>query len=60
MGDSEAKKTWMKNNSTIITIKMMHKSDADLIEYLDGKQKAPIIKAALREYMERHGTEGTK
>ena len=54
MPDSEAKSKWMKENTTMVTVKMMNKSDADILKYLEGKQKATIIKAALREYMENH------
>ena len=52
--ESEAKKRWMQNNTTMISVKMIKKSDADILEYLQGEAKATIIKAALREYMERH------
>lgn len=54
MPDSEAKKRWMRENTTVITVKCMYKSDADILEFLDGKSKATVIKAAIREYMENH------
>lgn len=57
MPDSKAKTKWMRDNSTNLTIKFMHKSDADILEYLDGKSKATIIKAAIREYMANHKEE---
>ena len=38
----------------MVTVKMVNKSDADLLEFLEGKQKATVIKAALREYMINH------
>ncbi len=57
MPDSEAKKRWMKENSTNVGVKFMHKSDADLLRYLEGKQKSAVIKLALREYMENHKEE---
>lgn len=57
MPDSEAKKRWMRENTVVITVKCMHKSDADILEFLDGKSKATVIKAALREYMENHKEE---
>lgn len=38
----------------IITIKFLHKEDADILEYLDKHAKATVIKAALREYMQNH------
>ena len=57
MPDSEAKKRWMRENTVVITVKCMYKSDADILEFLDGKPKATVIKAALREYMENHKEE---
>ncbi len=53
--DSEAKKTWMKNNSTIVTVKFMNKGDDDILNYLEGKAKATVIKKALRLLMEQEG-----
>ena len=57
MPDSEAKKAWIKENSKIVSFKCMKKGDADILAFLQGKQTATVIKAALREYMERHGNE---
>ena len=57
MPESEAKTRWMRENSTNLTIKFMHKSDADILAFLEGKTKAAVIKAALREYMENHKEE---
>ena len=54
MPDSEAKKRWMKENTKIISFKVMNKSDADIIEYLKTVPVATTIKAALREYIENH------
>lgn len=54
MPDSKAKKDWMKANTTMVTVKMVNKSDADILKYLKDKAKATVIKAALREYMEHH------
>lgn len=57
MPESEAKTRWMRENSTNLTIKFMHKSDADILAFLEGKTKATIIKEAIREYMENHKEE---
>ena len=54
MPDSEAKKRWIKENSKIVTIKMMNKGDKDIMDYLEDKPTATTIKAALREYMQNH------
>ena len=55
--ESEAKKAWMRENTTMVTVKMVNKSDADILKYLQGEAKATIIKAALREYMKNHKEE---
>lgn len=34
MADSQAKRDWMKANTTIITMKLNHRTDADIIEQL--------------------------
>lgn len=57
MPDSEAKKRWMKENTKIVSFKLMNKSDADILEYLSSKPTATTIKLALREYMENHSEE---
>lgn len=57
MSDSKAKKDWMKANTTMVTVKMVNKTDADILEYLKDKAKATVIKAALREYIKNHKEE---
>ena len=57
MPESEAKKRWMRENTTVVTVKLTHKGDADILKFLEGQAKATIIKKALREYMERHENE---
>lgn len=52
MPDSTAKKEWFKTNSTMVTVKMMNKGDADILEYLKDKPKATTIKRALRLLIE--------
>lgn len=56
MGDSEAKKKWMKENSKFIALKFMTRTESDLLEYLDsqGEPRATVIKKAIREYMQNH------
>lgn len=48
MPDSEAKKAWIKANTTIVTLKLNHNTDTDLLEALQGKQKQTEIKRLLR------------
>ena len=55
--DSEAKKAWMQNNCTKMTIKFMNKGDDDILVYMQGKKKATVIKKALRLLMESEGIE---
>lgn len=57
MPDSMAKRKWKQENSRNITLTLMTKGDADILDYLEGKTKSIIIKAALREYMARHKEE---
>lgn len=54
MPDSEAKKKWMKENSKIVSFKLMLKSDSDILDYLSTRPTATTIKLALREYMQNH------
>ena len=51
MPDSEAKKKWMKENSKIVPIKFMKRTESDILEYLEDKPTATVIKKALRYYM---------
>ena len=58
MPDSEAKKRWMAENTTIIKAKLNHNTDKDILEYIEGSASvAGIIKAAIREYMKNHPKE---
>lgn len=59
MSDSEAKKQWMKANSKMYSIKIMKRTESDILEYLE-KQDKPVttIKQAIREYMHNHPENG--
>lgn len=49
-----AQKRYDARNTRVYTFKLNNKTDADLIEYLDGvPNKQGAIKTALREYIER-------
>lgn len=52
MAHSEAHKAWMKENTVVISIRLQKNSDAELLAYLDGKQKQTEIKRALRLLIE--------
>lgn len=45
---------WDRENTTMVSVKLQNRTDADILQYLDGESRQTIIKAALREYMERH------
>lgn len=48
MADSQAKRDWMKANTTFIGLKLNNRRDADILEALEGKQKQSEIKRLLR------------
>lgn len=59
MPDSAAKRAWIKENTIIFSVKLMKRTEADIIEFLKsnlekGISKNTIIKLALREYMDNH------
>lgn len=54
-GDSEAKKKWDKENVLFVTTKMFKTTDADILQFLEGKTRAEQIKKALRLLMAQEG-----
>jgi hypothetical protein len=48
MADSQAKRDWMKENTTFIGLKLNHNTDVDILEALQGKQRQTEIKRLLR------------
>lgn len=59
MPDTPAKKKWDRENSVVFSVKLMNKTEADIIQYLDcqlanGVGKGTVIKKALREYIANH------
>lgn len=52
MPDSDWKKNWDKENIVFCTTKFFKSSDADILEYLEGKSRATEIKRALRLLIE--------
>ena len=51
------KAAWDKENTVMTAIKLQRNTDADILQFLEGKQKQTVIKLALREYMENHKEE---
>jgi hypothetical protein len=50
MADSQAKRDWMKENTTVITIKLNHRTDADILERLTSvDNRSGYIKQLIRE-----------
>ena len=57
MPTSEAETKWKKENTVMLSMRLQKSTDADIIRFLEDKQKQTVIKAALREYMENHKDE---
>lgn len=57
MPDAPSKKKWDAENVKVITFKLFRKTDEDVIDFLEGKNKRDTICAALREYMANHKEE---
>lgn len=58
--DWQAKIDWDKENAQFITLKLMKRTEGDIIEFLSSIEKGKkntIIKQALREYMTNHPEE---
>ncbi len=43
---------WDKENTVHVSIKLQKATDADIIEFLDGKSKQTVIKEALRRMIQ--------
>ncbi len=57
MPDAPSKRRWDAENVKVITFKLFLKSDSDIIDFLEDKPKAIVVKLALREYMANHPNE---
>jgi hypothetical protein len=54
MADSQAKREWMKANTTVITMKLNHRTDADIIAQLTNvDNKNGYIKQLIRADIEK-------
>ena len=54
MKDSPKKAAWMKENTSVSTIRINHNTDKDIIDYFGTKIPASVIKTALREYIKNN------
>lgn len=52
---TEAERIYKKKNSIMFSFRLQKSTDADIIEFLEGKTKQAVIKKALREYIANHG-----
>lgn len=52
---SEAKQTWMKENSKVFGVRVMRNTEPEIFEYLEGKVPAEEFKKGLRLLMEQEG-----
>lgn len=48
MPDSEAKRRWDAEHTTMIHVKLNHRTDADILSALEGKARQTEIKRLLR------------
>jgi len=58
--ESEAKRKWQKEHTRIISVKLLHSTDKDILDYIEAQKKinedfsvAGAFKEALREKMAR-------
>ena len=59
MPDAPSKRRWDAENTMVFSIKLMRRTESDIIDFLNenlsrGISKGATIKAALREYMQNH------
>lgn len=52
MAVSQAQTEWQKKNTVVVTMRLQKSTDADILKFLEGKQKQTVIKQALRLLME--------
>lgn len=57
MPDAPSKVKWDKENVRVFTVKLMRRTDQDVIEFLEPQNKRNILLAAIREYMANHPEE---
>lgn len=51
MADTAKQREWQKKNTVMVGVRFQRSTDADIIEFLDGKRPQPEIKRILREYI---------
>lgn len=48
MPESEARKKWIKENTTFVGMRLQNRTDADILSALEGKQNQTEIKRLIR------------
>lgn len=51
MAERESYKKWAKENTVVIAMRLQKSTDADILAYLEGKQKQTEFKKAMRYYI---------
>jgi hypothetical protein len=54
MAITEKRREWLKENTVFIGLRLQKSTDAAILDYLEGKAKQTVIKAALKEYIDNH------
>lgn len=54
MGESAAKRAWRKENTVIVKARLQKSTDADILQYLQGRSAAAEIKKGLRLLIEQN------
>lgn len=49
MAETQARKDWTKENTTFVGLKLNNRTDKDILEALEGKQKQTEIKRLIRQ-----------
>ena len=57
MTEAPSKKRWDAANTKLFTIKLMRKTDQDVIDFLEPRNKRDTLCMAIREYMNNHPNE---
>ena len=55
---TEKRKEWLNEKTVVITMRLQKSTDADILAFLEGKQKQTEIKKALRLLMETESAKG--
>lgn len=48
MAETAARRAWIEKNTTRVTIKLNHRTDADILSVLEGKPRQTEIKRLIR------------